>query len=216
MSKMNIEKVVATDFQQNCFVINLPNRDDCIIVDPGLEPQKIINFCEKQDWTPSTVLITHGHVDHIAGLTALKEKWPDIQTMVGENDEEKLTDPDANLSAQFGTPFICPRANETLSDGQTFTAAGVEIEVREVPGHSRGHVVYVIKAAEPIAVLVGDVIFAGSVGRSDFPDSDEEALYQGIREKLYSLPDDTALHPGHGPSTTVGREKQTNPFVPGV
>ena len=216
MPQIHIETIVSSPFEQNCFVVNLSDRNDCLIVDPGFEPQKIINFCEKQGWTPSAVLITHAHIDHIAGLNAITQKWPDVQTMLGENEADKLTNPNANLSAQYGTPLVCPQANETLSDGQTFTAAGIEIEVREIPGHSRGHVVYVIRATDPITVLVGDVIFAGSVGRSDFPDGDEKALYQGIREKLYSLPDDTTLYPGHGPSTTVGREKRSNPFVPGV
>jgi glyoxylase-like metal-dependent hydrolase (beta-lactamase superfamily II) len=215
MSKINLETVVSTLFEENCFVVNLPGRDDCLIIDPGLEPKKVVQLCQNQGWTPSTVLVTHGHVDHIGGIATIKEQWPEVQILLGEHEAEKLTDPDANMSAQFGTPFICPRANETLTDGQTFTAAGIEIEVRELPGHSCGHVIYLVRATEPITAFVGDVIFAGSIGRADFPDSDEEMLHKGIREKIYTLPNDTILYPGHGPETTVGHEKRTNPFVRG-
>jgi hydroxyacylglutathione hydrolase len=215
MSKINIEAVVSAPFEENCFVINLPGQDHCLIVDPGLEPQKIVQLCQNRDWTPSTVLVTHAHVDHVGGLAAIKKRWPEVQILLGEHEAEKLTNPDANLSAQFGTPFLCPRANETLSDGQIFTAAGIEIKVRELPGHSSGHVIYVIHTDDPMIAFVGDVIFCGSIGRADFPDGDEEALHQGIHEKIYTLPDDTILYPGHGPKTTVGHEKRTNPFVRG-
>lgn len=215
MSKITVETVVSTLFEENCFLVNQEGRDDCLVVDPGLEPVKILRFCEKKDWLPSAVLITHGHADHIAGIPAIKQKWPEVRVLIGENDAEKLTSARANLSTQFGAPIVAPQADETLSDGQIFTAGGIEIEVREIPGHSRGHVVYLIREASPMIVLVGDVIFSGSIGRSDFPDGDEKALRQGIRQKLYTLPDDTILYPGHGPSTTVGREKRTNPFVRG-
>lgn len=215
MAKICIETVVSAPFEENCSVVYLPDRDDCLIVDPGLEPEKVIQFCEKQKVTPSTVLITHGHIDHIGGVAAIKEKWPEVQILLGENEAEKLINPDANLSAQFGTPFICPPANETLEDGEVFTAAGIDIEVSEVAGHTVGHVVYLIRDASPMIALVGDVIFSGSIGRTDFPDGDEEALYEGIQKKIYTLPDETILYPGHGPTTTVGHEKRTNPFVRG-
>jgi glyoxylase-like metal-dependent hydrolase (beta-lactamase superfamily II) len=108
---------------------------------------------------------------------------------------------------------VSPPADELLRDGDTVTAAGLDFEVLAIPGHSAGHVVYLWRGGDPMLAFVGDVIFAGSIGRSDFPDGDFDLLTSGIRSKLFTLPDATVLLPGHGPSTTVGREKRTNPFV---
>jgi hydroxyacylglutathione hydrolase len=103
----------------------------------------------------------------------------------------------------------------TVNDGDVYQAAGFELHVLAIPGHSAGHVVYVWRSHDPQIVFVGDVIFAGSVGRTDFPDGDFDALAAGIRAKLFTLPDDTVLYSGHGPATTVGVEKRENPFVGG-
>ncbi len=127
-------------------------------------------------------------------------------------DEPKLTDAELNLSASFGVAVVSPPADTLLRDGDIYEAAGLQFEVRETPGHSIGHVVFIYRG-EPVHVFGGDVLFAGSVGRIDIPDGDFEALATGIRGKLYTLPDDTIVLPGHGPTTTIGREKRTNPFV---
>ena len=113
----------------------------------------------------------------------------------------------------FGYMLVSPPADVTLRDGESFTTAGIRMTIREIPGHSTGHVVYILENCDPKMVFVGDVIFAGSVGRTDFPDGDFDQLADGIRTKLYNLPDSTVLLPGHGPSTTVGAEKRGNPFV---
>jgi glyoxylase-like metal-dependent hydrolase (beta-lactamase superfamily II) len=124
-----------------------------------------------------------------------------------------LTDPKLNLSAQFGLPYATGPADILLDDGQTYAAAGLEFEARTIPGHSGGHVVLVVRDVEPMVVFGGDVLFNGSIGRTDFPGGSFERLADGIRTKLYTLPDDTLVYPGHGPPTTVGREKRSNPFV---
>ena len=123
--------------------------------------------------------------------------------------------PNANLSAVFGIQGTSPPADLLVKDGETFSAAGINLEVLEIPGHSAGHVVYLFRQHDPIVVFVGDVIFAEGIGRTDFPDGDHEQLVAGIRSKLFTLPDSTLLLPGHGPSTTVSREKRFNPFVGG-
>jgi len=125
----------------------------------------------------------------------------------------KLTDAILNLSAAFGMGITSPPADVTLRDGDTYSAAGFDLEAREIPGHSRGHVIYLWMGQDPPIAFVGDVIFAGSIGRTDFPDGDFRQLIDGIRQKLFTLPDETILLSGHGPETTVGREKRTNPFV---
>jgi hydroxyacylglutathione hydrolase len=206
-------QIVSVPFEENAYVVSLPGRDDCFVVDPGLEPQKIIQYLEKEKLAPVAILNTHGHGDHIGGNAALKRRWPAARLVIGADEAAKLTDAELNLSAAFGMSIVSPPADVLVRDGETFSAAGLDLEVRAIPGHSLGHVVYLAKGCDPMHVFVGDVIFAGSIGRSDFPDGDFSQLAAGIRTKLYTLPDPTVLLPGHGPSTTVGREKRTNPFV---
>jgi glyoxylase-like metal-dependent hydrolase (beta-lactamase superfamily II) len=182
----------------------------------GPEAELIFEAVDGASLQPAAILVTHGHCDHIAGIPTLKERWPELPVVVGRGDAPMLTDPRLNLSAQFGLPYQCEPADVLLEDGETYSAADIEFETREIPGHSGGHVVYVVRGVEPIVVLGGDVLFSGSIGRTDFPGGSFETLARGIREKLYTLPDDTIVYPGHGPATTVGREKRGNPFVSGA
>ena len=123
-----------------------------------------------------------------------------------------LVDAEANLSAPFGLPVVSPAADRLVAEGDRLEPAGIPLEVFEIPGHSPGHIVFVHRA-RPAIVFGGDVLFRGSVGRTDFPGGSSERLFDGIRAKLFTLPDDTVVYPGHGPVTTTGHEKRTNPFV---
>ncbi len=158
-------------------------------------------------------MITHGHADHIAGCEWLKRRWPQCPIVIGRDDSAKLVDATKNLSALFGFFVTSPPADHLVAEGDIYSAAGFEFQVLAVPGHSAGHVVYLWKGQDPFVAFVGDVIFAGSVGRTDFPDGDAEQLISQIRDKLFTLPDNTILYPGHGPATTVGYEKRHNPFA---
>jgi hydroxyacylglutathione hydrolase len=213
---IDITPIISVPFEENSFIFRLPSHKECLVVDPGLEPDKIIECLDKLGIVPAAILITHGHSDHIAGNEALKVRWPKCPIVIGKTESPKLTDPRLNLSAAFGLPMKSPPADVTVVDGEIYEAAGLRVKILEIPGHSAGHVVFQIEACQPSIIFVGDVIFAGSVGRSDFPDGDFKQLAQGIRKKLFILPDDTILYPGHGPSTTVGQEKRTNPFVGGM
>jgi hydroxyacylglutathione hydrolase len=208
-----ITRIVSIPFEENAYIAQLDLHVECLVVDPGLEPQKIVEFLDQNGLRPAAILNTHGHSDHIGGNAALKARWPDCPLVIGSRDAPKLTDPQANLSALFGKSIVSPAADATVDDGDTYSAAGFDLRVLSVPGHSAGHVVYLWEAREPAIALVGDVIFAGSIGRTDFPDGDFALLKQGIQEKLFSLPPETVLLPGHGPPTTVGEEKQSNPFL---
>ncbi len=213
--EFHVATIVSDGFMENTYVAHWRGRRDCLVVDPGLEPEKILKHLDAQGLEPAAILNTHGHMDHIAGNGAMKERWPSCPLVIGQLEAEKLLSARANLSAAFGLPVTSPPADATVRDGDLYSAAGFDLYVLHIPGHSAGHVVYLCKSVRPFVAFVGDVIFAGSIGRTDFPDGDFDTLAHGIRTKLYSLPDDTILYSGHGPITTVGQEKRNNPFVRG-
>jgi hydroxyacylglutathione hydrolase len=210
---LNVEIVVSAPFDQNAFVVWRPGRSEALVIDPGFDTRSISEILARNSLVPIALLNTHGHADHIAGNGALKAMYPAAPLLIGRNDSPLLSDPDANLSAPFGLPLVSPPADRLLDHGERIELAGIPMEVREIPGHSPGSVVFVLDGFDPPVVFGGDVLFAGSVGRTDFPSGDFPLLASGIRSKLYDLSDGSVVHPGHGPSTTVGVEKRTNPFV---
>jgi len=212
-SELKVATVVSYPFEENTYIAHLAGRKDCLVFDPGLEPDKILEILDRDGLTPAALMITHGHGDHIGGIAELKDRWPDCPIVIGANEANKLTDAHLNLTAQFGMPVVAPPADVLLNEGDVYEAAGMKLEVQEIPGHSTGHVVYIWKDHQPYYVFGGDVLFAGSVGRCDLPQGSFAKLAQGIQQKLFTLPDDTVVLSGHGPPTTTGREKLHNPFV---
>ena len=207
-----IQTIVSMPFEENTYVLWRAGRSDALVVDPGLEPDLILAFLDERDLSVAAILNTHGHADHIGGNKALKTRFPAAPIVIGVNEAALLTDANLNLSAPFGMPIVSPPADRTVKEGETIEYAGFLLEVYEIPGHSPGHIVYLIRAT-PHVVLGGDVLFRGSIGRTDFPGGSFQRLEKGIRSKLYTLPDDTVVYPGHGPVTTTGHEKRSNPFV---
>jgi hydroxyacylglutathione hydrolase len=210
---LRLGRVESLPFAENTYIAHLGGRNDCIVIDPGFDPESIIEYLMRHSLTPGAIVCTHGHSDHIAGNGALKERWPDCPIVIGAGDGEKLTNPLLNLSAAFGFNITSPPADQLLREGDRFDAAGLELDVYDTPGHSIGHVVLVCKQVQPWQVFGGDVLFNRGVGRTDFSDGSFEVLRASIQKKLFTLPDDTIVLPGHGPETTVGEEKQWNPFV---
>ena len=208
-----VGKVVSAPFDENTYIAHFADRKDCIVFDPGFEPDAILDYLDQNSLTPSAILCTHGHSDHIAGNAALKRRWPECPLVIGSGDAPKLTNPQLNLSAAFGAALFSPPADRTVDEPDRFDAAGLSLEVLSAPGHSAGHVVFLCRQIAPWRLFGGDVLFRGSIGRTDFPDGDFDALRRSIHEKLFTLPDDTIVLPGHGPATTIGHEKRTNPFV---
>ena len=211
--RFDLARIISSPFDENTYVMRLKDRNDCLVIDPGYGPEQILASLDEQKLVPAAIFNTHGHSDHIAGNGALKQRWPDCPLIIGHADAAKLTDAKLNLSARYGRAITSPPADRTVCGGDRVSAAGMELEVREIPGHSVGHVILIWKENTPNLVFVGDIIFLGSVGRSDFEDGDFDQLAAGIREKIFTLPDDTILLPGHGPATTVGAEKIGNPYV---
>lgn len=210
---LRLAVVVSAPFEENTYVAHLEGRSDCLIVDPGLEPEEILAHLESEKLAPAAILITHGHSDHIAGNAELKRRFPECPIVVSHGDAPKLTSSALNLSASFGANLVSPPGDVLVGEGDVYRAAGFDLAVAEIPGHSSGHVVFIWRDSRPIVVFGGDVLFAGSIGRTDFPDGSFEQLAGGIHAKLFTLPDDTVILPGHGPATTIGQEKRNNPFV---
>ena len=212
-SEIIVRPVLSTPFQEIGYVVHRKDETECFVIDPGLEPANYLKLFNKERLTPIALLITHGHGDHIGGIPAIREKWKSTKIYIGEFDSEKLTDPVQNLSAALGISLVTPKADVLLQDGDKLELAGISLEVRHVPGHSKGHVVYWIPAESKGMVFVGDVIFEGSIGRHDFPDSEPTLQIPMIMEKIMSLPGETVIFPGHGNPTTVEKEKRTNPYL---
>lgn len=208
---MPIQCVESEPFAENSYLAWADGGASAVVFDPGFDPDAILTRLRENQLSLAAILLTHGHVDHIAGVGDLKRAFPDAPVLIGAGDAPMLTDPALNLSGKWGFNVVSPPADRLLSEGERVTFAGLEFEVREIPGHSPGHVVFVSHSDG--AVFGGDVLFAGSVGRTDFPGGSFELLKTGIHAKLFDLPDATRVLPGHGPPTTVGHEKRTNPYV---
>jgi hydroxyacylglutathione hydrolase len=209
--RLQIQTIVSMPFAENTYVAWSDGRHDALVIDPGTEPEAILAFLAEAGLTPAAILNTHGHADHIAGNGALKATYTEAPLVIGAGDAPLLTDPDRNVSRSFGFDVISPPADRLVREGDTVSFAGFTLDIREVPGHSPGHVVYIVRGEG--VVFGGDVLFRGSIGRTDFPGGSFETLADGIRKKLYTMPDDTVVYPGHGPVTRIGHEKRTNPFV---
>lgn len=212
MPDLQVRTIVSMPFAENTYLAWLPGRREAVVIDPGLEPDLIFDALDAEQLTVAAILNTHGHADHIAGNAAMKQRYPAAPLVIGRNEAHLLTDADANLSASYGMPIVSPKADRELSEGEVLEVAGMTLEVREIPGHSPGHIVY-LQRGEPIQVFGGDVLFHGSIGRYDFPGGNGRLLLDGIRTKLFDLPDDTVVYPGHGAATTIGEERRTNPFL---
>jgi hydroxyacylglutathione hydrolase len=196
--------------QENCFLFRHEQSDRALIVDPGEEAPRILGAVEELGLTVEAVLVTHCHFDHI-GAVAPVANATGAPVYVSEIEKPVLADIMSYVPwAGFG-PYESYEADHTLKGGETLRLAGFEIEVLFTPGHSPGHLTYSIRDAQ--AIFSGDVLFQGSVGRTDLPGGDWDTLLASIASLVDSLPPETEVYPGHMGATTLGAERRTNPFL---
>lgn len=198
-------------FETNCYIVRGGGTDRCWIVDPGLEPSEVLEVIRAERLHPEAILLTHAHLDHVAGIQEVLRAFPKLPVIGHETERDWPGDPVLNLSAPFGIPVSVPGATRFVGEGDVLRLGADEWRVLHTPGHSPGGLTFVNDRAN--VAIVGDTLFAGSIGRSDFPGSDERTLHESIRGKLYTLPDGMRVLPGHGPATTIGRERRSNPYV---
>ncbi|MEJ2403610.1 MAG: MBL fold metallo-hydrolase [Candidatus Thiodiazotropha sp.] len=203
--------IPVTPFQQNCTLIWCPESRRASIIDPGGEAERIQRYLQDLELIPESILLTHGHLDHAGGAMSLSERC-DIPIIGPHRDDEFLLSNMEQQAAMFGFGETRPCVPERwLSQGDEVRVGEQTLEVLHCPGHTPGHIVFFLRA-EKLA-QVGDVLFRGSVGRSDFPRGDHGTLIRSIRERLWPLGNDVRFIPGHGPESTFGEERRSNPFV---
>ena len=207
---MIFETVVVGQLGVNCYILGSPQTKEGIVVDPGAEPEKILAVVNRLGLRITHVINTHGHFDHVGGNRRLVEATG-AQFLIHEADAPFLTRAAATASAYGLSADDSPAPQRFLTDGEEIMSGGIRITVLHTPGHTPGGCSLYLPQAG--IVLTGDTLFADSVGRTDFPGSSHEALVAGIRTKLFTLPDETVVYPGHGPQTTIGREKRYNPYL---
>lgn len=218
MPTPEIETFTLGPFATNCYVVSMPvtpgtagTQKDCWIIDASFGPAVMIDHIRSKGLNPKALILTHAHADHIAGVEEVRAAFPSIKVLLHAAEREFLANPVLNLSAGFPPYITCRPADQLLEGGETLMLAGTPWRVLHTPGHSPGGITLVHDDSH--TALVGDTLFHDSIGRFDFPTSNQSDLVKSIQQSLYKLPAETKVFPGHGPTTTIAREMKHNQFV---
>lgn len=206
---LHLETYTVGPLQENCTLIH--DGKEAILVDPGDEAQRLLKVLEQKSLTLQAIWLTHAHFDHIGAIAEIRENLGDIPVYLHPNDTVLFEN--AHLAAaRWEIPFRQPETKTLpLHDKQILTFSNTDIHCLFTPGHAPGHIAFYIPSQG--AVIAGDALFRGSIGRTDLPMGNHKQLLESIHSKLFTLPDETVVYPGHGESTIIGFEKQTNPFL---
>ena len=201
---MTIDIIPVGQMQANCYVLAGCLTKNAILIDSGDDYGRIASFLRKKGLKPQIIIHTHGHIDHIQADSEFG-----LPVYVHELDVELLKDPNRNLSGFFGAPFSLKSGIREVKDLSDISLDDLTLQVIHTPGHTPGGICLLSQNV----VFTGDTLFAGSVGRTDFPGASEKQLIKSIKERLLVLPDETIIYPGHGPASTIGQERRNNPFL---
>ena len=207
MADLEIFRKTVGELGTNCYILVNHDRGECVVFDPAAEADALIEIFHSPGFQLKAIFLTHGHYDHIGAVKALKDVFGVPVYASREENEQVLGDLSVNLSAMFGNPMTL-QAAEGLRDGQKVDIIGTTLTCILTPGHTAGGMCYYCEELQ--SAIVGDTLFCGSVGRTDFPTGNGTVLLQSIREKLYTLPDETKIFPGHMDGSTIGWEKKSN------
>lgn len=206
--RLVVHQMSVGPLQVNCFIVACSKTRQAVVIDPGDEGERILRAAEQAELTICKVVNTHGHFDHIGANLQIVEKTG-AQLLIHADDLPLLQNARNHAEVYGLSVTASPEPDRLLDQGDTLQVGELSLRVFHVPGHSPGGICLLTEGH----LFVGDVLFSGSIGRTDLPGGDFDALVEGVRERLFALPDETVVHPGHGPDTTIGRERQMNPFV---
>jgi hydroxyacylglutathione hydrolase len=207
--RMKVERFLTGIISTNCYLAINEETKQAVVVDPAASPPSLMNHIKEEGLKIEAILLTHGHFDHTMGLDGFLKEY-DVPVYVHEGDREMMTDPRLNLSSSYTSGYTFADA-QYIQGEETLHFAGYDFEVFHTPGHTPGCCCYYVRSEG--VLFSGDTLFAGSVGRSDFPGSSASELIRAIRDKLLPLPDDTHVYPGHMGETVIGHERVNNPFL---
>jgi glyoxylase-like metal-dependent hydrolase (beta-lactamase superfamily II) len=208
---MKIDHLILGAFETNCYILrSAESAKDCLVVDTGLQDNQLVEFLKQHNLNPVAVVLTHGHPDHAAGVAALRKTFPDIKVCIHKLDADMLTAKQSNFGLLMGGTSGTGPADIMIEDECVIEQADIKLHVLHTPGHTSGGIC--LYSEEEGIVFTDDTLFADSVGRTDLGGNMPQ-LIKSIREKLFTLPDDTKVYPGHGPMTTIEHEKAYNQFL---